>query len=581
MPFREIPFLRLYAPLCAGVIVAETLPQSASVILASTLICASMMAVMLFRLFRRAYFSDRLFGVALFVFLLEAGFLLRSLEHNRYVMLNETRQTVTVRLSDYPEKKNASWSLTAKIILAREWDSVSAPEGTLLLRYMEETLPQAWKPGDRLVLSIRPRQVENNGNPCEFNYRRYLEGHGIRQMAFFHEGDISEYIPGTKRNIRELSLIIARRMISTFSDAGLRGERLGLVTALTLGDKDLLDRDRLADFSRSGVMHIMAVSGLHVGMISLALSSILFFLRRRLRVIRALIVVCALWGFAFITGLSPSVLRAVIMFTFLQAGSLTQRPPAAMNSLLASAFLLTALRPAVIFEAGFQLSYLAVVFIVAFYSPLYRLLRFRNPIADRLWQMTALSLVAQAGTFALTVRLFNIFPLLFLLANVVVIPVTFLILMLALITAVLSPIPYITELIATGLDSLAWFVLTFTGITGSMEHGVITSVGLSSGETVLLTAASALLLASVLRIRKITLKPFLAVMIIFAVLNIVKAVEETRRERVIVYNIRGGELRVQQHGRLLIVPSDDGAVPAEVKRHACTRGLKIKVTDTG
>ncbi len=146
-----------------------------------------------------------------------------------------------------------------------------------MLWFMSDTLPQTWKPGDQMVLRIKPRQVENNGNPCEFNYRRYLEGQGIKYMAFFRAGDIIDYQTGRRRSVRESSLTAAHAMIGAFRRAGLSGEELGLVTALTIGDKELLDKEQLTSFSRSGAMHIMAVSGLHVGMISLALSYALFF----------------------------------------------------------------------------------------------------------------------------------------------------------------------------------------------------------------------------------------------------------------------------------------------------------------
>jgi len=450
-----------------------------------------------------------------------------------------------------------------------------------MLWFMSDTLPQMWKPGDQMVLRINPRQVENNGNPCEFNYRRYLEGQGVRYMAFFRAGDIIDYQTGGRRSVRESSLTAAHAMIGAFRRAGLSGEELGLVTALTIGDKELLDKEQLTSFSRSGAMHIMAVSGLHVGMISLALSYILFFLRGRLKIIRPLIIVPALWGFAFITGMSPSVLRATIMFTFLQAGSLLHRPAVAMNSLLASAFILTAVRPAVLFEAGFQLSYLAVAFIITFYHPFYRLLRIRNRAGDWLWQMTAVSLVAQAGTLALTVRLFNIFPLLFLLTNIVVIPISFIVLLLAMLLLVTAAFPHISAFLAVILEQLARFTLSFTGVISSMNHGVIMNIGMSSVETLLLTAASALLLTSLLRVQKMTLKPFLITMLLLIVCNTVKTVQEMRRERVIVYNIRGAELTVRQQGRLLLVPSVDGLVPAEVRKHADTRGLKIEVIDPG
>ena len=575
---REIPFLRLTVTLCAGVLTAECLPHITFAAIATAIIS---MAVMTVRLVRKSYISDVIFGSALMMMMMSAGYMLRTAERHRPALLREERQEVTLRLSGYPAKSSNGCSFRARIIHIEEGDSLSHPQGSMLLWFMTDTLPSQWKPGDLLSAELRPVRVENNGNPCEFNYRRWLEGQGIRHMAFFRASDITGYAPAARRSVRESSLVAARGMTDAFRRAGLQGEELGLIMALTIGDKELLEKDRLTSFSRSGAMHIMAVSGLHVGMISMALSWLLFFLKGRLRWVRSLVIVPALWGFAFLTGMSPSVLRATIMFTFLQAGSLMNRQSSGMNSLLASAFILTAVHPGVIFEAGFQLSYLAVGFIIAFYNPLYRMIRLKNRILDYLWQMTAVSLVAQAGTMALSVRLFNIFPLLFLLTNIVVIPISFAVLVLAMLLLVTSPFPPVASLCALILDRLAGFTLGFTGMISSMPQGVIVNVGMSAAETVLLTSSLALLSATLLRTAKISLRPFLVTASLLLLCNTVKTAEESHRERVITYNIRGDRLAVRQHGRVLLVPSADGTVPAEVQRHACTRGLKIEHIEPG
>ncbi len=578
MHIREIPFLRLTVPLCAGVIMAEYLPGIAIAATAAAVIAIIVMTV---RLLRTAYLSDIIFGAALMVFIAAAGCLLRTTERQRLSDLTDVRQEITLRISGYPDRGNSGCSVRGRILSINSGDTVTASRGSMLLWLMSDTVPSRWKPGDIISVRLRPVRVKNNGNPCEFNYRRYLEGQGIRYMAFFRAGDITGFRPGSRRSLRERSLIAAHGMTEVFRRAGLQGEALGLITALTIGDKELLDRERLTTFSRSGAMHIMAVSGLHVGMISMALSWLLFFMRGRLKKIRALVIVTALWGFAFITGLTPSVLRATIMFTFLQAGSILNRPAAGMNSLLASAFILTALHPSVIFEAGFQLSYLAVAFIIAFYTPLYRLLKIRNKVADYLWQMTAVSLVAQAGTLALSVSLFNIFPLLFLLTNIVVIPISFVVLMLAMLLLAFSPFPPVASFIAILLDRLAGFTLGFTGVISGADHGVITNIGMSASETIMLTVASALLLAALLRINRLTLRPFIVAVILLLACNTVKSARELHRDMIITYHIRGDNLTVRQHGRLLLVPSSPGGIPPEVRKHACTRGLKIKLIEPG
>jgi len=560
-----------------GVILAEAAPSAAT---AAWAMAVTAVLVITLRLIRKNYNPDTLFGTAIVIFFLAAGYLMHITGKERLSTLSEKRQLFTVRISGYPEKKNASCSFRAKTINASVDEQQYFPRGSLMLYFMSDTLPSRWQPGDRLTVRITPKPVENNGNPCEFNYRRYLEGQGVRYLGFFRAGDIIEYQPAGRLTLRERSLVVAHSMIRAFEKAGLEGEELGLVTAFTIGDKDLIDKEHLTTFSRSGAMHIMAVSGLHVGMISLGLSFMLFFLRGKLNIMKSVIIITALWGFAFITGMSPSVLRATIMFTFLQAGTLIHRPAPGMNNLLASAFILTAARPAVIFEAGFQLSYLAVAFIIMFYYPLYRTIRFRNKVADYFWQMTAVSLVAQAGTLALAVRLFNIFPLFFLVTNIVVIPISFAVLALAFLLILFSSVTPVASFFAMLLGKLSGLTLGFTGMISSFDHGVIENIGLTAAGAVLLTIAIALLFASLLRIWKITLKPFLAAASLFLLCGTLKNLKESRQERLIVYNIKGKELRAMQDGRVLMVTPVDGHVPAEVKKHAATRGLKIKTVQS-
>ncbi len=577
MQVREIPFLRLTVPLCAGVIVAECLPQllySAAALVLITLITVTV------RLFRRSHQPDIIYGAAITLFFVSTGYILRDQERRRPGELEASRQEISLRLSGYPSASSGGCSIRARIISVSKNDTLTRPVGSMLLRFMSDTIPSQWKPGDIVQLMVRPLKITNNGNPCEFNYVRWMEGQGIRYMAFFRAADITGFSEGSHRTIREEALRAANGLAGILRRAGLQREELGLVLALTIGDKELLERDHLTSFSRSGVMHVMAVSGLHVGMVQMALSWMLFFLRGRLRRVKTVIIVPALWGFAFITGLTPSVLRATIMFTFLQTGNILHRPATSMNNLLASAFILTAAHPGVIFEAGFQLSYIAVAFIVIFYSRLYRLLKFESRVADYFWQIIAVSLVAQAGTLALSIRLFNIFPLLFLPANIVIIPVAFLVLMLAILLLVTSPFPALSSLFAILLDRLASFTLGFTGLISSARHGVIQDIGMSSAETIMLTITSALLLASLFRLTT-GIKPFLVAATLLLMCNIIKTVEESHHERVITYKIRGDSLTVRQHGRRLILPSPPGEIPSEIRRHAVTRGLKIEHIEPG
>jgi competence protein ComEC len=209
-----------------------------------------------------------------------------------------------------------------------------------------------------------------------------------------------------------------------YSERGITDERMGLVAAITLGEKNLLDPEQKQIFIKAGVMHIMAVSGLHAVILSVFIMNLLFFLRGKLEFLRILAAVSLLWVFAFVTGLTPSVLRAALMFSFLQAGRLMKRDVNSINSVLASAMVLIVAHSSVLFDAGFLLSYSAVIFIICFYSNFYVKISFRNFAADKVWQSAAVTIIAQAGTLPLTISLFNRFPVWFLLTNIIIVPLS-------------------------------------------------------------------------------------------------------------------------------------------------------------
>ena len=174
-----------------------------------------------------------------------------------------------------------------------------------------------------------------------------------------------------------------------------------------------------------------------------------FFLRRKFNIIRIIITILFLWAFAFVTGMTPSVLRASIMFSFLQTGKLLNRPVNNINSVLASAFFLMLNRPSVIFDAGFLLSYSAVLFIICFYRGLYLKININNRLADKIWQSAVVTIVAQTGTLALTISLFNRFPVYFILTNIVIVPLSSLVVIIGCLVPLTYPLKFISKPLAS------------------------------------------------------------------------------------------------------------------------------------
>jgi len=229
----------------------------------------------------------------------------------------------------------------------------------------------------------------------------------------------------------------------------------------------------------------------------------------------------------------------------------------------------------VLFEAGFQLSYVAVLFIILFYQPFYSLISVKNRILDYIWQMTAVSVVAQVGTLPLVIRLFNNFPLMFLASNLVIIPLSFLIMILAFILVPFSGIAPVSDAIVWILSSLSHLTLGFTSLVSSWQYGVVTGIGLTGVECVTLTIAAGLLSSSLLRTLRLSLRPFLVSMLLFFLSGIYVDMQESRKESLIIYNIRGKTVPAFQTGRYLTLFYPSDTLPAEVTHHASTRRLRI------
>jgi len=236
-----------------------------------------------------------------------------------------------------------------------------------------------------------------------------------------------------------------------------------------LGQQDELDSETRDSFASAGVMHVLAVSGLHLGIIML----ILTFVLKPIKKVRygkqgyLVLILLIIWFFAFFTGLSPSVFRAAVMFSFIIVGMEMQRETSIYQSLMVSAFILIICDPYIIFQIGFQLSYLAVLSIVYIQPKIYKLIYIPNRWLDKTWQILAVSLAAQIGTFPLSIYYFHQFPNYFLLSNVLIIPLTFIVLMVALVYVITIWIPILSEMMLWILD----FCLSLmNGVVGFIDQ---------------------------------------------------------------------------------------------------------------
>lgn len=272
--------------------------------------------------------------------------------------------------------------------------------------------------GDVLLVQTNLESIRNKNNPGEFDVKSYWNNKDIYQIGFVGEDDFKLlktvdhpwWINWSSR---------VRSHLTEKLQTALSGEILGVAVALLLGDKQLLTNEVRSSFSNAGAMHVLAVSGLHVGIV---LYILMFILGRFTRFISkrnaVLISIVIIWMYAAVTGFSPSVLRASFMFSILAIAQISGRAKNPINVLFFSAFVLLLFQPLWVYDIGFQLSYLAMIGIFILYTPISKFFYFKHKWLTKVWQGTAVGLAAQIFTVPLTLYYFHQFPNYFILTNV-------------------------------------------------------------------------------------------------------------------------------------------------------------------
>jgi competence protein ComEC len=571
---KEIPFLRIGLPLCIGILGGRYFRPDTGLLL---ILAVSAVFGFIISLFFNKGQTNLVYGYSLNTALLVSGALLYSIEKSNLSTLSPVTADFLGTVSEYPEEKEKIYRIILKLRCRMTAAKTERLNGSLLINMKKSPASGSLLPGDMVKIRCKPVEISNRGNPCEFDYKFYMENHGIRYTAFTAEKDILYNIHPRHRKLVHRALIIRERIISMYEQRGIKGERLALIAAITLGQKNLLEPGQKQDFIKAGIMHIMAVSGLHAVILSMLIFSLLFFLKGKLNFLRIIITVLFLWLFAFITGLTPSVLRAAIMFTFIQAGKIMNRNVNNINSVLASAVVLLTVRPSVVFDAGFLLSYAAVLFILSFYNHLYSVFNFKNWLVDKIWQSAAVTLVAQLGTLSLTISLFNRFPTYFMITNIIIVPLSSLLIIIGCLIPLIFPLKFISQPVASILDLLTGLTGELTEKAASLPFSSIDNIGMGAAESVLLVVFIFLFLKHLINHQLIPLRYPLFILIILTTTVTIRDIYERNSNELIVYNSTGLYTVGIRNGKHLDLFTDNLKLSPEVLRHCAARNLRVKL----
>jgi competence protein ComEC len=477
------------------------------------------------------------------VFLLGYVHVVRSNESRRADHLLNITEPVShyqAVITRFAEEKTNTWKIEALMTKVRT-NSWTEKRGRIILYFSKDDFPVPFRYGDVLLIKGQPGRPEGPANPGEFDYRNFLALKNIYHQHFLRRGEAVKIDHRPPYRFMELAFNSREWSEATLARFIRGTQEFGIASALVLGATDGLDHELLNAYAATGSMHILAVSGLHISVLYFILLWILSPLNK-VRGGRWLVAIAALlllWLYAFVTGLSPSVLRAVAMFSLLALAKPWARSTNVYNTLAVSAFCLLLFDPFLLWSVGFQLSYLAVAGIVFLYPKILMLWEPRQWLVVEAWKISAVCIAAQIATFPLGLLYFHQFPNYFLLSNLLVVPLSFVVLIAGLLVLITSFVPLIPALIGFCLELI---IKLLNGIVFGLERlpfSLIENVHISPTQCALLMALiiTCIFLTEYRKFKYVVI--VFVVVLSFASLQWIHYAREVHVERIIVYKVPG------------------------------------------
>ena len=411
---------------------------------------------------------DRLpfFGLLTYLCMIGIGIISYSIQDEKlqphhYTNLNpsENYNSLTFKIEQRLKPDNYNYKY---IVSVKAFNNEKA-SGQLLINIKKDSSTTVLAVDDLLFTSSQLNVIQKPLNPHQFDYSNYLELKQVYHQLYLEQDELL-LLSDSKTTIYGYADQLRATINEKLIEAGFKDEALSIMNALLLGQRQTIDKGIYNNYVNSGTIHILAVSGLHVGILLLILnflfSPLLYF--KYGNYIRPIVLVTILWSFAIIAGLSPSVTRAVAMFSIISIAMHLKRPTNIYNTLVISAFVILLVKPTFLFEVGFQMSYLAVLGIVSVQPIIYKLWKPKYWVSDKLWQIFTVTLAAQAGVVPISLFYFHQFPGLFFISNIVVIPFLGLILGFGLLIIALALMNALPEFMVIAysfiIDSLNAFI---------------------------------------------------------------------------------------------------------------------------
>ncbi|SFZ93488.1 competence protein ComEC [Flaviramulus basaltis] len=548
--------------LIIGIVIGHfvTIPLKTSLIITLALL----VLLFIFYLIAKKHFNKTIwFGLLAFLIMISAGILTTNIHNqknfsNHYIhqisLENDSLKTVSFRIREVLKPGNYYDKYVIDILQINK-NKVS---GKSLLNIEKDSTKPVLKVDDIIISKTKFKDFIHPLNPNQFDYKNYLEKKYIYHQLFITNESLLKISTNTHTffgiasNIREF----INKKLEPYN---FKPHELAIINALLLGQKQDISEEVYTSYTNAGAIHILAVSGLHVGIILIILTFIFKPLERLKygKFIKTILLVSILWSFALIAGLSASVTRAVTMFSIVTIALNLKRPTNIYNTLAISMFVILLFKPLFLFDVGFQLSYLAVFAIVAIDPYLYKLWKPKYWVLDKFWHTFTITISAQFGIIPVSLFYFHQFPSLFFVSNLLIIPFLGIILGFGIIVILLAALNILPNFIASIYGYIISLMNDFVGWVSLQESFLFKNIPFS----ILYVFVSYLLLVSLIRLwikrNHSNLKYFLISVLIIQTTFIYTKYNKPSNEFVVFHKSRNSLLGNTYNNKIIVAHDFD------------------------
>lgn len=484
MKVFQFPLARITIAFIAGILLAyflKPIPPIVFVFLAATAI-----------IFIKKYYSSKTntksqlrFGIATYLLAFSIGITTQTVHtdsnqqsnYTHYKNIFQKNHTFTLTLR---EKLKSSAFNERYIALLNSIDNEKAT-GRILLNISKDSTRYSFAVGSQLKINALLYKNTSQKNPNQFAYQKYLENKQIYAQLYAEPNEI-QVNSEIDKDIWYYTAKLRTQIIQNLEKSNFSNKELNVAVALIMGQQQDIDSETIQDYQYAGAVHILSVSGLHIGFILLFVTFLLkpFSNTKKGTFIKLLIILACLFLFGILAGLAPSVVRSITMFSFVAIGQYLRRSVNIYHTLLVSILLILLFQPSFLFDVGFQLSYVALFFIVWLQPLLSNLWHPKNKILSYFWDILTVSFAAQIGTLPLSIYYFHQFPGLFFVTNIIVIPFLSIIMGVGCLVMVFAAFNWVPFYPAKILEISIYYLDKIIGWIASLEQFIIKDIPLNT-----------------------------------------------------------------------------------------------------